>query len=259
MITRKTIKLVKSLHQKKYRYQHRLFLVEGAKSVLELIASAFTVKTLLATEVFLQQHKDLLNKQLSDTQLIEAEEATLSSLGHYQHNNAALAVVEMPSVTPGLPLAEEYTLALDALSDPGNLGTIIRIADWYGVRQLVCSSDTTDVYAPKVIGASMGSFLRVKVTYTNLPAYLERASVPVYGAALDQGSNIHQCSFGHKGGVILMGSESSGIRPALIPYIDEYLHIPRFGRAESLNVGVATAVILDNLKRLEEKTPASLR
>lgn len=249
MITRKTIKLIKSLHQKKYRYQHRLFLVEGTKSVLELMEAALTIKTLVATEVFLREHKDVLTKQLSDSQLIEVDEPTLSSLGYFQNNNAALAVVELPSVFPELPVAGEYTLALDALSDPGNLGTIIRIADWYGIWQIVCSSDTTDVYAPKVISASMGSFLRVRVAYTDLPTYFEQVSGPIYGAALDQGVSIHQYSPDHKGGVIVLGNESIGIRSALAPYISEYLHIPRFGQAESLNVGMAAAVICDNLRR----------
>ena len=249
MITRKTIKLIKSLHQKKYRYQHRLFLVEGTKSVLELMEAALTVKTLVVTEVFLREHNDVLTKQLSDSQRIEVDEPTLSSLGYYQNNNAALAVVEMPSVSPNLPLAGEYTLVLDALNDPGNLGTIIRVADWYGIRQIVCSPDTTDVYAPKVISASMGSFLRVQVAYTDLLTYLEQVSEPVYGAALDRGINIHQRAPDSAGGVIVLGSESTGIRSTLEPYISEYIHIPRFGQAESLNVGVAAAVICDNLKR----------
>ncbi len=156
----------------------------------------------------------------------------------------------MPAVLSELPAVGEYTLALDAVSDPGNLGTIIRVADWYGIRQVVCSLDTTDVYAPKVISASMGSFLRVRVTYTDLPTYFEQVSGPIYGAVLDQGSNIHQRSADTEGGIVVLGNELSGIRAELAPYISEYIHIPRFGQAESLNVGVAAAVICDNLRRI---------
>ena len=251
MATRKTIKLIKSLHQKKYRYQHRLFLVEGAKSVLELFATAtFTLKTLLGTKVFLQQHKNLFIQQLTDDQIFEVDEATLSGLGYFKNNNAAVAVVAFPTVSPVLPTADEYVLALDTISDPGNLGTILRVADWYGINQIVCSPETTDVYAPKVISASMGSFLRVRVQYDSLSAYLEQAALPVYGAALNRGDNIHQLSPDRPGGIILLGNESVGINPNLNAFISHYIHIPRYGRAESLNVGVATAIVCDNLRRI---------
>lgn len=249
MVTRKTIKLIKSLHQKKYRYQHQLFPVEGAKSVLELLASKFTVKTLLGTKVFLRQHKNLLSQNLTDDQLLEADETTLSNLSYVKTNNAALALVMLPSVTLTLPVAGAYTIALDNVRDPGNLGTIIRIADWYGIQQIVCSPETTDAYAPKVISASMGSFLRVQVVYTDLSSYLSAASVPVYGAALDQGINLHRQSVGSAEGVIVLGNESAGLRSEIAPWISQYVHIPRYGRAESLNVGVAAAVICDNLIR----------
>ena len=248
MVTRKTIKLLKSLHQKKYRYQHRLFTVEGAKSVLELLASAFTVKTLLGTEVFLQQHKNLLAQQLTDDQVVKVDEATLSGLSYFKNNNAALALAALPSVSPA-PLVSGYALALDNIRDPGNLGTIIRVADWYGIRQVICSEETTDAYAPKVISASMGSFLRVPVAYVDLSSYLSSVEVPVYGAVLDRGIDLHHQPIRGVGGVILLGNESAGIRPELESYIREHVHIPRYGGAESLNVGVAAAVICDNLMR----------
>ena len=253
MIPRKTIKLIKSLHQKKYRYQYRLFLVEGAKSVLELLASPLTVKTLLGTEVFLQQHKNLLFGQLTDDQWFETDQATLSGLSYFKNNNAALALAEIPSTAPASPPLGEYTLVLDNIRDPGNLGTIIRTADWYGIRQVICSPETTDAYAPKVISASMGSFLRVPVAYTDLRSYLSAAAVPVYGAALDQGIDLHRQPISRTEGIILLGNESAGIQPELAPYIHEYVHIPRYGQAESLNVGIAAAVICDNLIRAREE------
>ena len=144
---------------------------------------------------------------------------------------------------------------MDNVRDPGNLGTVIRTADWYGIQQIVCSLETTDVYAPKVISASMGSFLRVSVAYTDLSSYLSLATVPVYGAALDRGVDLHRQPIRSAGGVILLGNESSGVRPELEPYVSEYVHIPRYGGAESLNVGVAAAVICDNLIRTSKIVP----
>ena len=250
MVSRKTTKLIKSLQQKKYRYQHRLFLVEGAKSVRELLMSNFSVKTLIATKVFLQQHQDLLGRQSFDSQPIETDEATLSSLGSFKNNNAALAIVTLPIVTSQGLTTQGYTIALDDIRDPGNLGTIIRIADWYGIPQIVCSSETTDAYAPKVVSASMGSFLRVKIAYGDLANFLSTASVPVYGAILDRGESVHRLSAQEKGGIILLGNESAGVQSNLTAFIDQYIHIPRYGQAESLNVGVAAAIICDNMMRL---------
>lgn len=249
MITRKTTKLIKSLHQKKYRHRHGLFLVEGAKSVLELLASSFKIETLAATELFLQIHHELLTQRAKDVSVVELSEPALSSLSSFKHNQSALAVVAIPSVRAQPPTAGSYVLALDDVSDPGNLGTILRIADWYGIRQVVGSLATTDVYAPKVISASMGSFLRVSVAYTDLVEYLQAATGPVYGAALDRGTSVHDFSPSRPGGIVVLGNESVGIQKALASSISEYLHIPRYGQAESLNVGVATAIICDNLMR----------
>ncbi len=249
MISRKTAKLIKSLHQKKYRHRHGLFLVEGAKSVLELLASPFKVETLAATELFLRAHHELLLQRANDFAVAELSEPALSSLSSFKNNQSALAVVAIPAVTAQLPSDGAYALALDDLSDPGNLGTILRIADWYGIRQIVGSPATTDAYAPKVISASMGSFLRVSVAYTDLEDYLQQATGPVYGAALDRGVSVHDFAPPRPGGIIVLGNESVGIHAALEPSISQYLHIPRYGGAESLNVGVATAIICDNLRR----------
>ena len=251
MVTRKKIKLIKSLHQKKYRYQHQLFVVEGAKSVLELLISSFGVRTLIGTKVFLQQHRKMIAQRLADQETIEVDEATLSGLSYFKNNSTALAIADLPAVNPLKAVAHAYTLVLDNVRDPGNLGTIIRIADWYGIKQVVCSAETTDAYAPKVISGSMGSFLRVSVAYADLPSYLATAEVPVYGAALDQGVDLHRNPVRSSGGIILLGNESVGLRSKLSPWISEYVHIPRYGHAESLNVGVAAAVICDNLLRLK--------
>ena len=251
MIPNKTVKLVKSLHQKKYRNQYQLFLVEGAKGVLELLSSGYLIETLIATQVFLQQHKDLVSQRLSSSLIHEASESALSSLSAFKHNNAAVAVVKMPDKQTFFNTEDDYVLALDNVRDPGNLGTILRIADWYGINQIICSEHTTDGYSPKVISASMGSFLRVHLQYVDLAHYFSQSDKPVYGAVVAQGQVVHQVSFAPQG-ILLMGNESVGIRPELLPFIQHRIYIPRYGQAESLNVGMATAIICDNLRRNQE-------
>lgn len=228
---------------KKYRLAEQCFLVQGAKAVSEVLASDYTVELLCATPEFLDEHysKD------KATEVVETSEKELTALGSVETNNAALAVVRMKS--PGQPRisAATYTLALDDIRDPGNLGTIIRTADWYGIHQIVASEETTDVYSPKVINATMGSFLRVPVYYTSLDKFLASVKVPVYGAFLD-GNDVHEVEFG-KEGIIVIGNESRGISPEVAARVTEKITIPRYGKAESLNASVATAIVLDNLRR----------
>ncbi len=246
MISKKTAKLIKSLHQKKYRKKNELFLVEGAKSIRELLYSSFTIQYLVATQPFLMAHSPRISSQLTASQVYEVSEKELMGLTTLQSNHAGLAVVKAKKNIPIFP-KNEFILALDDVRDPGNLGTIIRIADWYGIPGIVCSNETAEVYNPKVISASMGSFLRVSVYYTDLATYFKSAEVPVYGAFLD-GEDVRQIRFTDCG-IILMGNESFGINPDLEPWINKKIFIPRFGDAESLNVSIATGIICDNLKR----------
>ncbi len=160
-------------------------------------------------------------------------------------NNAAIAIVDMP--TASAPQASGLILALDGVSDPGNLGTIIRVADWYGIKHIVTSTDSADAYNPKTISATMGSFVRVSVSQVELPAYLSGLNLPIYGAFLD-GKSVHKTQFTGQG-VLLMGSESHGIRQACAALVTDKITIPAFGGAESLNVAMATGIILDNFKR----------
>jgi TrmH family RNA methyltransferase len=142
-----------------------------------------------------------------------------------------------------------WVLALDQVRDPGNLGAIVRIADWYGISDIVCSTQSVDFFNPKVIAATMGSFIRVKVYYTDLPQWLSTNKVMVFGAVLN-GLNVHQTQFKkYQGGIIVLGSESHGISSEVLPHITQKITIPRFGGAESLNVAMATAIILDNWKQ----------
>ncbi|HET9486813.1 MAG TPA: RNA methyltransferase [Chryseosolibacter sp.] len=242
MLSKATIKFIKSLQVKKYRKEEQCFLVEGAKSVQELMASDFGVVTLVATTDFLAGAK-----VPPGAEVIEVSESALAGLGEFKTNRSALAVARMKANTPLCIAANEYGLVLDDIHDPGNLGTIIRTADWYGIRKVIASPETADFYNPKVISATMGSFTRVNIYSTELSGYLAEADLPVYGACLE-GQNIHETRFG-PGGLIVIGSESHGISPGVTPFIGVKITIPRFGGAESLNAGVATAVILDNLRR----------
>lgn len=247
MITRRTLKLIKSLQLKKYRKKYGLFLVEGSKVVTELLGSEYNVQTLIGTPVFMETAEDYLRSR-KIPEIITTDEKSLSKAGHLQTNNSALAIVEIPE-PPTLPAQPEgYVLALDDVKDPGNLGTILRIADWYGIQHIICSPETTDVYSPKVISASMGSFLRVSVVYQVLGTFLEHSKMDVYAAYVEEGHSVHHADFG-KAGILLMGSESHGISPKLESYVTHKINIPSFGRAESLNVSVSTGIICDNILR----------
>jgi TrmH family RNA methyltransferase len=175
--------------------------------------------------------------------------AELEQVGTFSSNNAALAVLPIPQYAPFAPAAGQWTLVLDNVNDPGNLGSIIRVADWYGIRHMLCSSDTVDAFNPKVIASAKGSFLRVKLHYGELEPWLRHATQPVYGAFLD-GESVHQLTLPPAGGLIVLGNEANGISPAVTAHVSRRITIPAFGQAESLNVGIASAVIVDNLMRL---------
>ena len=200
---------------------------------------------IVGTPVFLEAHRTLL---VSDTiEIFQAHQKLLTSLGTFQTNNAALAVASFKENKPLTLAKHEYGLVLDAIRDPGNLGTILRIADWYGIFKIICSKDTVDVYNPKVLQASMGTFTRVHVYYTDLAHYLRSTTVPIVGAFIE-GEDIHCTKFPPKG-LIVIGNESQGISPTITPYIEKKVCIPLYGHGTSLNAAVATAVICDNWRR----------
>lgn len=232
-------KYIQSLHIKKYRQQFGCFLVEGQKSLEELAKSDFEVK-----EVYLTEKGSELG--IANAEVSFCSEKEIEKVSSFRSNNYGVAVVACkPNKKP--TIKNEWVLALDEIRDPGNLGTIIRIADWYGIDKIICSENTVEFYNPKVISSTMGSFCRVSCYYTNLQEYLEELKLPVYGAYLN-GDNIHQLRF-PESGVLLMGSESHGISESLGGSVSNKITIPAFGQAESLNAGVATAVILDNIRR----------
>ncbi|MEQ8714295.1 MAG: RNA methyltransferase [Cyclobacteriaceae bacterium] len=239
MISSKKAKFIKSLQLKKYRKQERAFLVEGKVSVLELLHSDLSIQSLYTTQEFYQTH---IRQQSNAIDVELVDERDLTKVGTLKSNNAALAVVSMPDHMQSIDLTRPV-LVLDNINDPGNLGTIIRIADWYGIQQLICSPDTTDQYNPKCISATKGSFTRVRVHEQRLPEFLTDYRHPVFGALLE-GEDVHKAVF-QEACAILIGNESHGIQPDLLPFITHPVTIPRFGGAESLNAAIATAIICD--------------
>lgn len=245
MLSKARIKFIKSLQLKKYRKQEQCFTVEGEKSVLEVLGSTLTIKELYATADFIERQKPVVNRFKGT--IVTVTEKELASVGEYATNNAALAVVAIPENSRPKPDTQEFILMLDDIRDPGNLGTIIRTADWYGIKNIIASEETADVYNAKVIQASMGSFVRTNVYYTKLTDYLANNKLPVFGTFLN-GEDAHTFNFG-TGGIIVIGNEANGISDEVKDFVTQKITIPRYGNAESLNAGIATAVILDNIRR----------
>ena len=244
MLTNRQIKLINSLHSKKGRIDNQLFLVEGEKAVVELLDSDIPVEFLVTSDAYAAKYDNLFKR----TELYSENEELVAKLSTLVTNSFGLAVVSMQHFKSTLSFDNMTTVVLDGIRDPGNLGTIIRICDWYGVNQLVMSPDCTDFFNPKVISASMGSYARVHFAYMELSElFTSNNDIPVYGALLN-GENIHTITF-PKASFLLFGNESNGIRTENISFVQHRITIPRYGLAESLNVGVSTAVFLDNLRR----------
>src|SRR5690554_1367121 len=246
-------KFIRSLHRKKARREQGLFLVEGEKVVAELLVSSWAIHSLYATAEFVEAYQPLLQKAGINAVVVAADK--LSAVSTLQSNAAALAVVHCPRAG-SLPTlnSDEWWLVLDSINDPGNLGSILRIADWYGINQVVCSPCTVELFNPKEIAASKGSFLRVALYPTDLAVWFDSLveEKQVLGAFL-QGESVHQIqpTIAKQGGVIVLGNEAQGISAAIAQRVNYKVTIPAFGHAESLNVAMATAIICDNIRRLE--------
>ena len=247
MISKNKIKYIRSLELKKNRNKEGKFVAEGFKVVDDLLA-------LQPADLIVATQEWLHGKHLADqTEVIEVTEEELKKVSFLQHPQQVLAVFRQATSGDYSINTSELSLALDGVQDPGNLGTIIRIADWFGITHIYCSQDTADVYNPKVVQATMGSIARVKVEYGNLLALVESlpADVPVYGTLLD-GDNIYQQQLENRG-LIVMGNEGKGISPALAKKVNRRLLIPNFpeGRAtaDSLNVAIATAITCSEFRR----------
>jgi len=242
MVSRSQLKYIQSLGQKKYRDTEGLFVAEGPKLVKEFIQSKnVKLSEIFALNEWIVENKDLL-KNMSATAINETELQRISQL---TTPNKVVAIVK--KFEPGEPVIKErLSLVLDAIRDPGNLGTIIRTADWFGISQIICSDDCADLYNPKVVQATMGSIARVNVFYTNLLLWLKQHSgVRIYAAMLD-GKDVTKMS-AIREGLIMIGNESMGIDEDLLQLANEKISIPRKGNAESLNAAVAAGIILSHL------------
>lgn len=244
MVVKSIIKLIKSLQQKKHRIEHQLFVVEGRKSVNELLNSSFELYGLYVTEDLEEEY------QSHQANLVSAKE--LSQMSSLKTPSGVLAVFHIPDQKE--LNKDEWILALDDISDPGNLGTIIRLCDWFGIKQLYCSNHTVDCYNPKTLQATMGSISRVELFYGDLDSFLSKTDLPVYGSFMD-GASIYQSKLPEKG-ILIMGNEANGIGDSISSKVSHRISIPTFGnsKTESLNVAMATSILLSELRRDSEET-----
>jgi len=238
-LSKNQLKLITSLQQKKYRISNKLFIAEGTKVVNELLNSSFELEQLFCVND--SSYKSIYNKCL-------ISEVELKKISTLKTPNNVLALFKIPSEKN--IKNEGFILALDDINDPGNLGTIIRLCDWFGVDQLICSTNTVDCYNTKVVQASMGSLTRVSIVYTNLVEYLQNSTLPKY-VSLMYGENVYQSNL-LKDAILVMGNEANGISSSVLKLLTETISIPRFGKVqqtESLNVATATAILLSEFKR----------
>lgn len=249
MISKSKQKLIKSLGKKKYRIKENLFLTEGDKNVTEVLNSAYTVRELFATDDFLRQYKEAAQNAKTVTVAIPEEIKKASLLQNPQN---CLALCEIPEQENSIAKPEGLAFYLDGIQDPGNLGTIIRTCDWFGITTVFCSQDTVDVYNPKVIQATMGSFCRVRIIETDtekLTEFIHATKIPVYGTFME-GRNIYSENL-PENALVILGNEGSGVRPETEKMITKKISIPSFSksRAESLNVAIAAGIICSEFKR----------
>ena len=240
MVSKNQIKLITSLQQKKFRQVHQLFIAEGVKVIQELLQSNFVLEHLYVTEAIFESIDNDKKTKISDTDL--------KRISCLSTPNNCLALFQIPEQKSRND--KGLVVALDDIRDPGNLGTIIRLCDWFGVEQMVCSEQTVDVYNPKVVQATMGSISRVAVSYMDLEKYLKRANTPIFGTFMD-GKNVYKETLPQEG-ILILGNEANGISEKLEKLATNRIAIPRFGnlkQTESLNVATAAAIFLSEFKR----------
>ncbi|MBV9962503.1 MAG: RNA methyltransferase [Parafilimonas sp.] len=239
MLSRNEVKYIQTLRHKKNRDEENVFVAEGVKIAGELLQSGFNIQKIYAVKSWIDQHPGLKN-------VVEVSENELKRISNFETPNKIVAIVEKNRSVQIPSLKGKITLMLDGIQDPGNLGTIIRTADWFGIENIIASNDTADLYNPKVIQSTMGSFARVNVLYTGLSTFLSGNNITVIGATLD-GDNVsaikkmNEC-------IIIIGNEGKGIRKEIEPFVQKKISIPKTGNAESLNAAVATGILLFQLK-----------
>ena len=239
MLSKSQIQLITSLKQKKFRSQHQLFVAEGVKTIKELLNSHCELHQLYTTTTEFDV-ADALEKQITLNEL--------QKISFLKTPNKALALFKTPQASP--IDFEDLVVALDNVRDPGNLGTIIRLCDWFGIKDLICNVGTVDCYNPKVIQAAMGSTARVHIEYLDLDQFLEEINLPVYGGCLN-GESVYNQQF-QEDMIIVLGNEANGISNTILDKLTKKITIPQFGKlqeTESLNVATATAILLNEIRR----------
>lgn len=251
MISKSQIKLITSLQQKKYRSKTGLFIAEGPKIVRDFYQAGLQLEALFvvgSSEDYGDEYPFLI--ALSE-EIVQVSQAEMQKISALKSANSVLAIFQIPNSFP----SSEKTLvvALDAVRDPGNLGTIIRLCDWFGIPELICSPDTVDCYNPKVVQATMGSLARVVVSYLDLPEYIKDTQLPVYTAMME-GENVYKTQL-PENAVLVMGNEANGVSKDILDLVSNKLTIPNFSKAdaaESLNVATATGILISEFKRATE-------
>ena len=237
-LSKNHIKLITSLSQKKYRQKHKLFVVEGVKVVQEFLNSSYELDIVFSSDTDFS----------STNKFIEVTDQELKKISSLKNPNKVLAIFKIPNQIN--PIMGGLILALDSINDPGNLGTIIRLCDWFGIEQLVCSNETVDCFNSKVVQASMGSLTRVAVSYLDLKKYLQNASVPIFVADMD-GLNVYKTKLPDSA-LLVLGNEANGISDEIKQLVTTKITIPRYGafqQTESLNVATASAILLSEFRR----------
>lgn len=238
MISKEQIKYIRSLHKKKFRDINQQFIIEGPK----MIAEAILYAPESITQVF---GTESIQEELPEHVVFEEiDNKTLGQISSLKHPQKQVAIC---SYLPSINTRPEFYIALDTIQDPGNLGTILRLASWFGVQHIIASKETVDCYNPKVVQASMGAIFNVNIEYVDLKEVFETTELPIYGSLLE-GENIYEKNI-QKKGILIMGNEGNGISTELFSYITHPITIPKFGKGESLNVAMATSIFLSEFSR----------
>lgn len=250
MLSKAEIKRLSRYKQSKFRNQDNLFVVEGEKMLSELLESEYDIQAIYAIGQWIEKNKAIIQTKGIANRTIEINEEDLNKISLLSTPNQVYSLVKIPqenfsNQTKGL------TIVLDGIKDPGNLGTIIRLADWFAIEQIICSLDCVDLYNPKTVQSTMGSIFRTKTTYVDLKSYFESLpkSTPIYGSIVEGGESIYEKSF-QKDSILVIGSESHGISQEIRKYINQNITIPRFrtdNKPESLNASIATAIIISEI------------
>jgi len=239
MLSKAQNKYIRSLTQQKFRYEHNVFIVEGEKIAHEWLSGTGDIQMIIGTSEWADDNAGLLRKH-AGTELHIVKESELAAVSSLQAPNGVMLIVPMPAARP-VPVVSEWYMALDGIQDPGNMGTIIRIADWFGIRHVVCAPQCVDVYNPKVVQSAMGGHLRVNIYEAGLPGFLAKVSLPAIAATLD-GENVYEMQR-TEAAVLIIGNESKGISREVQDMATKKVRIPGRGGAESLNAGVSAGIL----------------